>query len=244
MKRPLTGITLVFSLGIAVGAQIKFPLSWAWVFSAVFALLSILTFKKRVWFEIFLSCLIFALGVIWLKNLPKFTCYRDEEPSIVKGFISDEPLSKGNLTSFMFKVQAIKSGGLFQSCCGSILVRLYGTQGLSYGEELILRGYLYRGYLYNHNRGSRFIMNIKTQAEVIRLNRNQGFLLKRFALWLKNKAAGFIRAHNSLLAAAILEAMVLGEKRDIPWFVNNAMMKAGTIHILPRLYTKMPTTAL
>jgi competence protein ComEC len=29
-----------------------------------------------------------------------------------------------------------------------------------------------------------------------------------------------------------MDAMVLGEKRNIPWFVNNAMMKTGTVHIL------------
>jgi len=36
----------------------------------------------------------------------------------------------------------------------------------------------------------------------------------------------------SFVPAAILDAMILGEKRNIPALINNSMMKSGTVHIL------------
>jgi predicted membrane metal-binding protein len=69
-------------------------------------------------------------------------------------------------------------------------------------------------------------------------------MLKRFALWLKEKMEGIIFQHVSNLPASILDAMVLGERRSIPKLISNSMVKSGTVHILPRLYTKMPSVAL
>lgn len=86
-------------------------------------------------------------------------------------------------------------------------------------------------------------MEVKNDSRIIRLNKNKGFFIKRFALRLKAKIKNSISKRTSALTASILEAMILGEKRDIPWFVSEWMMKTGTIHILPRLYTKMPSVA-
>jgi competence protein ComEC len=251
MKRPLACLALAFSLGIIVASRIKISPSIIYSLSAIFMIFSLLSFKKRILFDIFLSCLIFSLGLALLKNsqeLPRchihnLIYYKDKEPYIVKGYINSQPVAKNNKESFIFKAQAIQSGNLNHACCGNILVYLKGKKELDYGEGLILRGNLYRpfnrqdSYRHSHrdylyNQDIRFIMNVKTKADVIRLNRNQGFILKRFALWLKHKIEGIIFQRTSLLTGAILDAMILGEKRNIPSFLNNAMMKTGTVHIL------------
>ncbi len=202
-------------------------------------------------FDIFLSCFIFSLGAALLKNsqeLPRchiynFVHYKGEQPYIVKGYINSQPISKNNKSSFIFKTQTIQAGNLNYACCGNILVYLKAKKELYYGEELVLRGNLYRpfnrqdsrrkSYRYSlYNQGTRFIINVKIEADLIRLNKNQGFILKRLALWLKRKIEETISRRTSHLTAAILDAMILGEKRNIPWFVNNAMMKTGTVHIL------------
>ena len=84
-------------------------------------------------------------------------------------------------------------------------------------------------------------MNMKSDADTFKLNINKGLVFKRIALRLKGKIEKVIYKHASFLTAAVMDAMILGEKRNIPWFVNSAMMKSGTLHILPRLYTKMPS---
>jgi len=166
MKQPLAWLTLAFSLGIIAASRIEIPLPLIYSLSTVFLIFSCVTFKKRILFDIFLSCLIFSLGAVLLKNsqeLPKchihnFVYYRNEQPYIVKGYINSQPVSKNNRNSFIFKTQAIRAGNLNYACCGNILVYLRSKKELCYGEELILRGNLYkpqhtyRDYLYNQGK--------------------------------------------------------------------------------------------
>lgn len=251
MKRPLAYLALVFSLGIIVAGKIKISSTLLYSLSLIFLIFSFLSFKKRILFDILLSCLIFILGAGLLKSsqelarchIYNFVYYKNEQPYIIKGSINSEPILKNNKNSFIFKVEAIQSAKLNHACCGNILVYLRAKKDLYYGEELILRGNLYRPFNmqdsrrhsyrdYLYNQGIRFIMNVKSEADVIRLNKNRGFILKRFALWLKHKIENRIFRHATSLTAAILDAMILGEKRNIPSFLNNAMMKTGTVHIL------------
>jgi len=213
-------------------------------------------------FDIVLVFLAFLLGYLSLKNsqiLPKchisrLIYYNNEQLYIVKGFIESGPAAKDKKIVFIFKAESIQSGNSNYACCGNILVNLKSENQLSYGDELILRGNLYRPYKgnslgrsyrdYLYNQGIRFIMNVKTDADIVCLNINKGFILKRLALRFKQKAESIIYRNTSFLTAAVLDAMILGEKKNIPWFVSDAMMKSGTLHILPRLYTKMPSIAL
>jgi hypothetical protein len=87
-------------------------------------------------------------------------------------------------------------------------------------------------------------MNIKANIHLVRLNKNRGFMIKKFALWVKDRMEEIIFKHLSYLPASIIDAMVLGERKAIAPFINNSMIKTGTVHILPRLYTKMPSVAL
>lgn len=202
-------------------------------------------------FNIILLCLLFLLVYAILKNsrilpkchISKFVSYKNEEPYIVKGIVESEPVLKDKKTTLLLKAEAMQAGVSNRACCGNLLVNLKYKDEIKYGEELILRGYLrrpfgrndrfghsYRDYLYNQ--GIYFIMNVKTEADVVKLNINKGFPLTRFSVWLKQKMESIIFNHTSRITAAVLGAMILGEKRHIPWFVNNSMMKSGTLHIL------------
>lgn len=251
MRRPLVALALIFSLGILVASKIRISLISLYFISIILLIFCFLSFKRWLMFDIFLFFLTFTLGIVLLKNsqnLPKchilrYICYKNNQPYIIKGYIDNQPISKNDKTSFIFKCQEIQTNNVNHACCGNIFVHLKGKKDLHYGDELILKGNLYkpfnkkdscrqsyRNYLYNHKIW--FIMSTKTEADVIKLNNNKGFTLKRFALGLKNKMEEIIFRNTSALTAAILDAMILGEKRNIPWFVNNSMMKSGTIHIL------------
>jgi len=54
----------------------------------------------------------------------------------------------------------------------------------------------------------------------------------RECLGLRYYLEQVISRYLPALPASILSAMVLGQKRDIPWLVNNSMVKSGTVHIL------------
>jgi competence protein ComEC len=132
---------------------------------------------------------------------------------------------------------------LKHNCCGDSLVYIKGKKDLVYGEELILIGDLrrpfsykdkrknsWRNYLNNQNIYS--ILWVKNISQAIRLNRKKTFMLKGFSLRLKEKMERIIFKYLPGVPASVLDAMVLGEKRNIPPFISDTMMKAGTVHIL------------
>ncbi len=254
MKQPLPILVLIFCLGIFFASLIKIPFWLIYSLTIVFLALSFLFIRRSLIFDICILCLAFTLGAALLKNsqnlpphhISKVISYKKDQPYIIKGFIDGAPQIKGNKTYFIFKAQAIQNGNLNYRSCGNILVYLKSKKGLNYGDELMLRGFVrrqsHRNYL--SNQGIWFMMRVKSDADMMRLNKNGGFILKKVAFWLKDKTEEMLFRHTTYLTAAVLDAMILGEKKNIPWFVNNAMMKSGTVHILPRLYTKMPSIAL
>jgi competence protein ComEC len=75
-------------------------------------------------------------------------------------------------------------------------------------------------------------MRLKSEADIVRLNRNKGLKVRELALWMKAKIEGIIFRYVSGGAAGILNAMILGDKKNIPKFILDSMVKSGTIHIL------------
>ena len=251
MKRPLVCFVLIFCLGILIASKIKVPFLFIYYLAIIFLIFSFLSIKKGLRFVVFIFCLVFCLGIASLRNyqiLPKchisrYTSYKNNYIYIIKGYIYSEPILRNNKTSFIFKTQEIQSDNLRHNCCGNILVYMKGKKDLHYGEELILQGNLYRPFSfgsskrqsyrdYLYNRGIFSIMHVRGETLVVRLNKNRGLLIKRFALWLKQKIEDIIFKRTSFIAASILDAMILGEKRNIPQSIYNSMVKSGTVHIL------------
>ena len=245
MKHLLGILTIIFCSGIFVASFINIPFWLIYSLAVLFFILSFLFLGHRESFFIFIFCLAFCIGACLIKNSQKLSSchitkhifYKSNSPYTIKGIITDEPRIKNKNTCFIFRSEEIQAGKLNRSCCGNILVYLKGGKNLQYGEELILKGNLhwpfsksYRSYL--RNKGIFFVMRVAGQANIVRLNKNKGFALKRLAFWLKQKIEGVISKYLSPIPASILEAMVLGEKRNIPAPVYNSMVKTGTVHIL------------
>lgn len=249
MKRPLVLLILCFCSGIACANLIRINFYLIYASLILFLIAASLMFKKQRVFNILLLILMFLMGFLALKNARIFPAnhisnyvFKSDSPYTLKGIVSSEPQLKGEKISFILKAEEIHIGRLNRECSGNVIVHLRGKSRISYGEEILLYGNLHRPYFFRQ--GGLFIMEVKNDSGILKLNRNKGFFIKRFALRLKAKIKDSISKRTSALTASILEAMILGEKRDIPWFVSEWMMKTGTIHILPRLYTKMPSVAL
>jgi competence protein ComEC len=241
IRKPLVVLALFFSLGIFLGDKIKISLPVLFIALAIILVFVLFLFKKRCLFEILLFAFAFIFGMGLLKNsrvLPRchishFLSYKNESSYLVKGFINSEPALRNKKTSFVFRAQEIQAQDSNHTCCGNILVYLKTRREIFYGQELLLRGNLYRPFArkeYNQNIG--VLMNVKSELDMEILNKNKGFSVRRFALWLKNKIKERLFRCTDSLTAAIINAMVLGERSNIPWFVNNMMIKCGTIHIL------------
>jgi len=154
--------------------------------------------------------------------------------------VDTQPLFQNNRTSFIFNAQEIQFGNLKYKTCGNILVRIKDKRNLDYGERLILSGALYRPFGFNgpqrqnyrdylYNQGIFSVMSVKV---AVRLNENKGFIFRGLAFWLRQRIEAMISQHLTPASASILDAMVLGEKRNIPPLIYNSMIKSGTVHIL------------
>jgi competence protein ComEC len=251
MKYPLPILALTFCSGIIFASQIKIPFLLVYPTAVIFLLLSAVFFKKRFIFDIFISLCVFLLGAGLLLNSQALAAshisqpvfYKNNQPVIVRGIVYSQPELKNNKLLFILKAKEVQSGNLRYNCCGNILVRLRGKTDLEYADELILSGHLrrpygfttkgQRGYQdYLANQGIYCLMNIKAANFLVKINKGKGMEIKRFAFWLKARLEELIFKYVLPVPAGILDAMLLGERSNIPSLINNSMVKSGTVHIL------------
>ncbi len=248
-KRPITLAAAMLCLGILFGA--KSPLSFLqlYILSVAALALSITSVKKRAGFPVFLACSIFFLGGSSSKNshiLPKCHIsnyiYPKEAGSYrIKGFVKSQPMITAGKTVFTFRAKEVESTTFKQACCGDVFVYMKAGNDFRYGQNLEMSGKLYlpynpgypghKGYNgYPQRRNITVAMNANSAARI--LNHSPSSIPKELTLLLKQKLEKIFSKYASGVTAGILEAMVLGDKKDIPPQVYSAMIKSGTVHIL------------
>jgi len=232
---------IVFYLGCGIAFAHFFRIRFLPVyFCALILLITCVIFIKRdLVFKILFPCFVFILGALLLLNsyiLPKshishFIFYKNDTVFTVKGFISSQPQLKEGKPSFLFRTEELEFNSAHYKCSGDILVYLKEAKSLAYGEAFILRGAIHKPFKLYGDRVSG-IMRVNSPICAVSLGKNCGHPLLRLAYYLRNNAEAIIYRKLSRLAAGILDAMVLGEKSNIPFIVYDSMSKAGTVHIL------------
>ncbi len=251
MRHPLVVLAIIFSLGIILADKIRISPFWPGLLAVLFLALTLASAKKTIFFEFSLCCLIFLIGVLALRNyyyLPKchvakFIYHKNSGSCSVKGCVLSPPVIKGRRSSFILQVKEIQLDNVSYNACGSLLVYIKGMKEFSYGQELILKGKLNRPFVfgrqgkksyrdYFYRQGIYVILHVDPVSPPINLGEARGFKLKRFAFCLKGKIEGLIFQYLPGLSGGILDAMILGEKKNIPALVYSSMIKSGTVHIL------------
>ncbi len=249
MRHPLVALTIIFCLGIFSGTKITVPFGLIYLSAWLILALNIplQKYKYSLAFNICLSVLAFLAGMILLKDsrhqpachISRYASYAAGKSCAVKGFIDEEPKNEDDSSSFGFRVEELQVDGLNRNACGRITVRLKEGKNFNYGQQLILFGNLQRPFSFHKSyrdyldrQGIGLAMSLKSETDVIRLNKDQGSRIKKFALWVKSEIENVIFKYVSAGATGILEAMILGDKGKIPGFIIDSMIKSGTIHIL------------
>ncbi len=250
MRTPLVVLTVFYCLGIILANFM--PVDFRIILAAgviIFFTASLLREKNYI-FLVLLSFLVLLLGVLSLKNsyrLPKchirnFVYYKDNSLYSLSGSIQSMPELKNNRLGFILRAREAGAGKLKWHCCGRVLVKMDFAQELNYGDNLTLVGNLARPYNFNTT-GPRYkdflgragiylIMRVKDPRQIIRQPGFGGSRLISASFWLRSKMEEVINRHLPDLPASILSAMILGQRRDVPWLVNDSMIKSGTVHIL------------
>lgn len=249
MRYPLVVLALVFAFGIYIGYLFKSAFPLLFFIDLAFICFSFLPLPK-IFRNIILCCSVFLFGAVTLQNsrilpanhISKYVFYKSKNSLTIKGFVESQPSIVHNRISFIFQAKEIQFSGKKYYSCGKTLVRLASKADLAFGEELIVKGHLYRLFNFDKNSSSyRDYLNrqgiytvyyVLPKSGIVKLNNNQGSFLRKFSLRLKDKLEKIIFRDTSFICAAVLDAMVLGEKSNIPQSIYNAMIKSGTVHIL------------
>ncbi|MFA6358492.1 MAG: ComEC/Rec2 family competence protein [Candidatus Omnitrophota bacterium] len=250
MKKPLAALILFYCLGIILGRLILINF---WVIMFVGAVVFIVAgiFKENNYiFPVLVLFLTLLVGVGSLRNsyllpgchISKFVYYQDDSLYSLSGFVDSVMEVKSDHTEFIFRVREIQAKQLKWHCCGKILVKSGNTFELNYGDNLLLIGRLSRPYSFGMigrsykdflaRQGIYLVMSISDFRQIIRLPGNSGSNLIKFSFNLRARLEKIISRSFDGLSGGILAAMVLGQKRNVPWLVNNYMVRSGTVHIL------------
>ena len=260
-KCPLIGLNIAFCSGIISAAFIRAPLLAFYSAAFLFLIFCIIFIKQNTKFNIFLFCAVFFLGGALFRNsqvlpdchIAKLIPYKSELVPLI-GVIDNDPIYQGRNVSFILRAEKAGIGGFWQETCGKVLVRLFKKGTFSYGDRLFLKGNLYRPFSFSKEFDYRnylkhqnvyLILSAGEGSGMVRLlGEKAGNPLVFFSFRIKHRLRGVIVNNLSPFSAGILNALILGDRQDLSGHFLDILMKLGTIHILPRLYTKMPSVAL
>ncbi len=233
-------LALLFSAGILAASCIKIPLAWQYLSAGSILLALIFFLKRKCLGEILLALLVLICGMIWLNNYREISgChilrfhYQSQEIYQLRGWVNSQPKVKDNKTSFLFRIEEIADEQRRQTCCGELLVIVRGFLPAEYGQELILEGSLHRpfgGYL--RRQGIFRIARVKSLDFVRSTGKNKAWLVKRLLFKLKSRIENGFEKNLPLVCAGVIEAMTIGEERNVPAKVYKDMIRSGTVHIL------------
>jgi competence protein ComEC len=240
VKKPLIWIALLFSSGILVADRIKIPLVWLyWAAGAI--LLALIFFLKRKFpAELLLALLVLICGMVWLNNyrtIPKCHIrrfhYQSQKAYALRGWVNGRREVEENKTSFLFRIEEIADDQSRQICCGETLVIVNGALSVDYGEELIIEGSLQRPFgEYLRRQGIYRITRVKSPDFVRSTGRNKAWPMKRLLFSLESVIVKGFENNLSPICAGVIEAMTIGEERNVPVKVYKDMVRSGTVHIL------------
>jgi len=240
MKKPLVWLVILFSLGIAAASVFRIALGWLYLTAGIFLLPAVLFLKKNIISVISLSILIFLCGMIWFKNyaiiprghIRRFN-YQRGEVYALKGYVNSLPRYQNNKTSFLFQSAEISGADKKQICRGEVLAIVGGELKLEYGQELILEAQLQHAFgEYLRRQGIFLIARVKTRDFARSTGLNKGWLVRRLILKFKSWVETKFESNLTPICAGIIEAMVLGEEKNIPAKIYKDMIRSGTVHIL------------
>jgi competence protein ComEC len=251
MKHPLAWITALFCSGIICCSAFEIPFMVSYWLTAGLCLAAFFVPGHNRHKDALILLLVFCSGAAAYANsrvLPashiRWLGYQAKDKACqVKGYIIDQPVYRDGRTSFTLASSEFCFDLLKHNCCGKLRVNINGEKVLNCGDILFLSGRVAqpffglsrgkRGYAdYLHDQGIYLIMKVNSPARVMILGQNKASLLKRFSFRLKEKIEQVIYKRLSPVAAGIIDAMVLGEKKGVPPLIYRSMMKSGTVHIL------------
>ena len=134
---------------------------------------------------------------------------------------------KGKKTTFTLELKRFKTRWGWKKKSGKILVNIFRDQDISYGDDVILEGKLHKPFEFGRDstfsyqkylsrKGIKLILSVKKKGYVKVVQPNQGNPLKAASLKIRNRLSMILRDNLSKNEAGIMQAVLLGERDNLP----------------------------
>ena len=253
--RPFLFITLAYIIGIAVENGFHFP---AIALFAAFGVLTVGTLvlsRGRIPGTLAFLLAVAVFGAFAFHNartLPRehvffFMRQYYGKAVTVKGVIASDiqkrSLGRGEKISFVLDIRETCFFRKCQARSGKVMVNIFDPVDVRYGDEIMVSGKLHRPFDY----GSRgrlsyrsylaqkkvfLMLSVKKGGRVTLLAHGKGNPLKAASLGCREKLNALFDRYLSRAEAGLMQALITGERSEIPPHVREIFFRTGTVHIL------------
>ncbi len=254
-NRPFIYIVLAFILGIIMEFACRFS---AFALVVAFVLLMVLALCLVRWPKWATSMFLLSVVILaafdykdWI-TLPRDHVYLSAGKyrgqavtvhGVVASDIQTRALGRGTKTSFSLEVQQVCTAKDCMKKSGQVMVNMFEKVSLRYGDEIALVGKLHRPLDYS-TRGRLsypsylarqkiyLMLTVKKGGGVTTKAREKGNAVVAFALRCRARLNGIFDRYLSPAESGLMQALITGERKDVPAHVREIFFRTGTVHIL------------
>ncbi len=252
MNKPFLPLLAALIAGISCGILYRFPnlYVYAGLFAALLLIALILVFKKRKFIHSFLLLSIFLLGILDI-NLylhpsigeNHILNFVGNEKMCVEGMICENPQVSPDKTELVVSVSQILDDGQYYPVDGRVLLNVREPYPFHYGDVLRFHtrlrsprnfknpgGFDYETYL--RLRGILVKGFVKDASGFVLLRSKRGNPFRTSLENFRDLVRNTILERSPGAEGRIIQAMILGDQKEIPKEVMEKFNRTGTTHII------------
>ncbi len=252
MQRPLIPLLCAFVVGIATGHYCRIA-DTALEISLLLTLVLLLIAAINRTEELIVVLVIVSLFFLGILNVNMYL-YQDtraehvinyigKEKVILEGVICENPETSPDRTELTVSARRLITDSEDISVEGLILLNVEGHQDFKYGDAIRFTTRLKAPHNFQNPGGFDYVRYLKYKGIMVRgfikdakkiviLRENQGNIFKQRLERFRSSLKKFIMENSPSPEGEIIQAMILGDQKEIPKEVMENFNRTGTTHII------------
>ncbi len=190
-------------------------------------------------------------------HIEKAAKYYRYQPVVIEGIVSSDIVKKnafrGIKTVFELELKRVKRQGpapyqssrLYQwkTVSGRIFVNIFRDADIAYGDKILIAGKLHKPFRFDSSskfsyenylkrRGITYLLSVGRSGRLDVVAPDCGDKIFAVSLTIKNRLKGIMARYLSDVEGGLLQALVIGDRYDIPKAINDLFVQTGTSHVL------------
>ena len=239
----LVYLSIAWIIGIYLGS--KFTLPWPLVFIGLLPLCLIpflLNYKRQLLLIGFCFVALFGGCLRFQTSLPvvdehQLQFYNDKGTTVIEGMVATEPEPGNTSSTFQLSASKLQTNGTYEEVSGKALINVLRYHEYHYGDVLRITGKLetpsqsddfnYKDYLARQG-----IYSIINYPRIEILDTGEGFKPLAWVYSLRNRLSQSLSQALPEPQASVAQGILLGMRGNIPYSLNQAFSRTGTMHVL------------